>query len=110
MKPEGHPMAKGVAVILIGLVILSLFSIVAGQRVFPPAERNLYRGGEVQSEHLKEKSDLRKIRLAFSSFDLVAGLTNHELETLPTNDQTFFFLYLLACLWLLWGLKKAPRQ
>ena len=52
---------------------------------------------------------LVKIRLAFSSFDLIAGLTSRELEDIPTYGLAFPFFYLLACFWLILGLRK-PRK
>lgn len=109
-------MKKATAIILAGIVLLFCFSLFAGQKLFSGAERNL-----CQSEHAltptssepgtkaQGKMDFRKVRLAFSSFDLAAGLTPRDLEVISTQSLAFPFYFLLASLWLALGLRQ-PRR
>lgn len=49
---------------------------------------------------------MKDIGFAFSPFDLFAGLTLREVENLSINNPLFFFVCLLACLWLVRALKN----
>jgi hypothetical protein len=104
---------------LSGLVLLFLGGLIAGHLVFTPEERSLALSHQVsQAEQvspeaakaLRKRNNIRKIRLALSSFDLVAGFTSRELEAIPTFSLTFPFFYLLACFWLILGLRKPGRD
>ena len=50
----------------------------------------------------------KKIKLTLGSFDLVNGLTKHELETIDTGRSLGFY-YLVACLWLIVGMRLRFR-
>ena len=105
-------------VILAALVLLFLGSLFIGPRVFSSYERNLdqqlsqaEQTSSPETYHqVRKRVNFRKVRLALSSFDLVGGLTNHDLETIPTYSRFFPFLYLLACIWLILGLRKPKRE
>jgi hypothetical protein len=102
-------------IVLSGLVLLFLGSLYIGPKVFSPAERRLesrlHQAEQSSSETAaaaREQVDSRKARLAFSSFDLMGGLTDRDLETIPALSLAFPFYCLLASLWLVLGLKKSP--
>lgn len=110
-------MRKMTIIVMLGLVLLSLGSLFAGRQVFSPYERNLdYQLSQAEknspevAETVKKQVYFRKARLALSSFDLVGGLTTRELEAIPTYSRIFPFFYLLACFWLILGLKKPGRE
>lgn len=111
-------MRKATIIALTGIVLLFLGSLFVGQRVFSPEERSLKftrpisKADQVSPEaanEIRKRDNIRKIRLAFSSFDLIAGLTSRELEAIPTYSLAYPFFYLLACFWLILGLRK-PRK
>lgn len=103
-------------IVLSGLVLMFLGSLCIGPKVFSPSERSLVSQLN-QAEQLspeiaqtvRERVNFRKARLAFSSFDLMGGLTDRDLEIIPSLSLAFPFYCLLASLWLVLGLKK-PRQ
>ncbi|MBW1992095.1 MAG: hypothetical protein JRI59_08280 [Deltaproteobacteria bacterium] len=107
-------MKKATTIILVGIVLLFLGGLVAGQRIFPAHERSLAPLTHDQTANLSpaavkamEKHDnLWKARLAFSSFDLLAGFSSQELENLPALNLIYPFAVLMACLWLVVGLKR----
>jgi hypothetical protein len=112
-------MRKMTLIVLTGLVLLFLGSLFAGYKVFSPEERSLAPSHQVgQAEQTspevaaatQKKAQLRKVRLALSSFDLIAGFTDKELEAIPTISLTFPFFYLLACFWLILGLRKPSKD
>jgi hypothetical protein len=110
-------MWKMTLIIMSGLVLLSLGSLYIGPKVFSSYEHSL--DGQLSqaeqtspqtAEAIRKRVQIRKARLAVSSFDLVGGLTSHELETIPTLNLAFPFFYLLACFWLILGLRKPKRE
>jgi hypothetical protein len=112
-------MWKMTLIIMSGLVLLSLGSLYIGPKVFSSYERSLdetiaqSQTDQVSPEVAKaiqKRARFRKVRLAFSSFDLMAGFTNQELEAISSISLTFPFFYLLACFWLILGLKKPKRD
>ncbi len=112
-------MWKMTSIIILGLVLLFLGSYFIGQKVFSPYERSLdetiakAQTDQVSPEAAKaiqKKARFRKVRLALSSFDLMAGFTNQELEAIPSFSLAFPFFYLLACFWLILGLRKPKRK
>lgn len=111
-------MKKATAAILAGTVLLFLASLIAGHKLFSSYERNLSMSHIQQSEGLsheaaqavQKRDGFRKARLAFSSFDLMAGLTNQELENIQTLSLSFPFFLLLVCFWLILGLRKPTRM
>lgn len=44
--------------------------------------------------------------IAFAPFDLFAGLTVQEVETLAATSNLFAFVFLIACLWLVRALTR----
>jgi hypothetical protein len=102
-------MKKATAIILAGLVLLFLISLFAGQKLFSAAERELSRSESTTGAGAPVKVDFRKVRLAFSSFDLIAGLTHRDMEVISTQSLAFPFYFLLASLWLALGLRKSRR-
>jgi len=106
---------RGVAIFIIGLSLLLGFGIIMGRKVFPPVERALAPGSLgapppifSRDEISEEEWNLRKARFAFSSFDLVSGLTIRELEGISSRrgSRLFAFLSLLAVFWLVRHLRK----
>jgi hypothetical protein len=110
-------MKKATAIIVAGIMLLFVGSLIAGQKLFSPQERRLSAsgspppaaGGVSEAAAASQPSDYRNIRLAFSSFDLMAGLTNRDLENLQAHGLTYAFLSLLAAFWLVLGLRLAKR-
>ncbi|MDI6854605.1 MAG: hypothetical protein QME75_13490 [Deltaproteobacteria bacterium] len=105
-------MKKATAVILAGLVLLFLISLFAGHKLFSASERELsrsYHSPSTTAAGTQGKVDFRKFRMAFSSFDLAAGLTPRDMEAISTQSLAFPFYFLLASLWLVLGLRK-PRR
>jgi hypothetical protein len=108
-------MARATAIIMSGLVLLFVTSFVVGQRVFSPEEREM---SQLRQTHQLDSADrsaesaqdkrtrMRHVRIAFSSFDLLGGLTNSEIINIGTMDQSFHIFYLLACVLLIIGLRK----
>lgn len=108
-------MERATAIILSGLVLLFVTSIVVGQKVFSPGEREILQPqqteqldstGQSVEGTLDKKTRMRNVRIAFSSFDLLAGLTSSEIINIGTMDQSFHIFYLLSCVLLILGLKK----
>jgi hypothetical protein len=104
-------------VVVSALVLLFLGSLYFGPLAFSSYERSL-DDQLAQAEHsspekaraVRKHVYFRKARLAMSSFDLVGGLTTRELEAIPKYNRLFPFVYLIACLWLVFGLRKARRD
>lgn len=88
-------MWKAMSAFFICLVLLGCISLVAGQRIFSFEARALSPVSGASSS-LQEETEYKNIKLSFSSFDLVAGLTQEELEAIPLRN-TFFFAFLWAC-------------
>jgi hypothetical protein len=105
---------RTVTIIIVGVfILLFLASFFLGSRVFSPYERTLDRQ-LTQTTHLSPQTAkaarkiimYKKVRLAFSSFDLVGGLTAQDLEDLANpfyRVLSFFFLF--ACVWVVFGFK-----
>jgi hypothetical protein len=109
-------MGKAVAIFTVGLALLFILSLTWGRQVFSPAARRWFPESRIapgkttdQYGFTENQARLRKARFALTSFDLVNGLTIAELENLPLEPGHRFspFVYLLACLWLAWGLRKS---
>jgi hypothetical protein len=104
-------MKKAVAFTLLGFFLLFGVSLVAGTRVFAPWYRILADKPGTPPPPPGEMSwnTYKKVKLELGSFDLVNGLTKHDLETIDT-DRSLGFYYLLACLWLVLGLRLGLRR
>jgi hypothetical protein len=103
-------MKKAVMFTLLGIFLLFGASLLAGWHVFEPWERILADKPGTPAHVQGEMSwnTYKKVKLAFGSFDLVNGLTKHDLETMNTgNSQGFYFA--LVCLWLALGLRFGLR-
>jgi len=104
-------MKKAVVCALLGLFLLFGAGLVAGLHVIEPQERLLVDNpadpplapGEMSWDTYK------KIKLALGAFDLVNGLTKHELETLHTDNRLGFY-FLVVSLWLALALRLGPRR
>ena len=112
-------MRTATIIVLTGIVLLFLGSLFVGQKVFSPDERSLEFKNEISqadqvspeaANGIRKRDNIRKIRLALSSFDLIAGFTSRELEAIPTYSLTFPFFYLMACFWLILGLRKPKKE
>ena len=54
--------------------------------------------------------DYKEMKIAFGSFDLFNGLTFGEIETLASRNLTFFFGFLILCLWVNTFLRRPKRS
>jgi hypothetical protein len=109
-------MEKAPATFLVIFVLFLGVSIYAGHRIIPSDQRELTgvdfpQPGKLSGQNifrtLDTEEEYKKIKLAFNPFDLAAGLTRVDLETLPLTPAPSFYL-LLAGLWLVWALKRSP--
>jgi len=107
-------MGKAIAGFMRGLVCLFLFSLTYGANMFPAGERRLSAESRLEEKYPLDQGSLaekesrgKKIRLSMNSFDLANGLTFQELEDISLEPGYRFaaFFYLLASLWLVWGLR-----
>jgi 4-amino-4-deoxy-L-arabinose transferase-like glycosyltransferase len=103
-------MKKAVIFTLLGFFLLFGVSLVAGTMVFAPWYRILVDKPGTPSPPPGEMSwnTYKKVKLELGSFDLVNGLTKHDLETLDTARSLSFY-YLVACLWLVVGMRFGFR-
>uniref|UniRef100_A0A7V4G767 Uncharacterized protein n=1 Tax=Desulfobacca acetoxidans TaxID=60893 RepID=A0A7V4G767_9BACT len=104
---------RPVAYFIAGVLILLLFNMELGRRVFAPTERQLLSAA-TQSQADSDDQQLavyKKVRLAFSSFDLFNGLTRQEIEDLPSQRALTFHglvAVLMAVAFLRHGKPKKP--
>jgi hypothetical protein len=88
--------------------------LVASKHAFKPWERILGESWTADESAADSKasglsdSDYKKIRLAFNAFDLAAGLTKNDFESIPTIN-TYYFAMLWECVGAIFVLKK-PRK
>jgi hypothetical protein len=109
-------MKKAVAFTLLGIVVLFGLGLTAGLQVFQPWDRILVDkpGDPPLAPGEMSWNTYKKTKLALGSFDLVNGLTKHDLETMNTSNSIGFY-FLVGCLWLVLGLRlwkqwiKHPR-
>ena len=108
-------MERATAIILTGFVLLFVTSIVVGKRVFSPGEREILQLQQTQqldsadrsAESAQDKrTRMRHVRIAFSSFDLLGGLTSNEIINIGTMDQSFYIFHLLCCVLLIISLRR----
>jgi hypothetical protein len=96
------------------LLLLTGGGLVAGKYTFASWERILAEDppGEKMEAGAKTSGfsdkEYKKIRLAFNSFDLAAGLTKNDLEAIPVCN-TYYFAFAWLCLGSVFILKK-PRK
>lgn len=105
---------KAIAIFSVSMVILTGAGFLAGSYVFGPWERTLSSSETypaTTSDKIKsgfDEKEYKKIKLAFSSFDLAAGLTRNDFEAIP-HYNTYFFSFLWVCIGAIFILKK-PRK
>jgi len=103
------------AMVFAFFVLFSLFwvGLVTGLQAFEPWDRILADkpGNPPLAPGEMSWNAYKKTKLALGSFDLVNGLTKHDLETLHVHNNLGFY-YLVGCLWLVLGLRlcKRPRK
>jgi hypothetical protein len=104
-------MKKAVVLSLLGFFLLFGVSLAANEHMFKRLDRILVdKPGDPPPDSGKMSwNTYKKIKLTLGSFDLVNGLTKHDLETLDTEDGLGFY-YLIACLWLVLGLRLGLRR
>ena len=107
------PMWKATLAFVVMILLLAGGGLVAGKYVFAPWEQILNESTSstaAKSSHagLTDK-EYKKIRLAFNAFDLVAGLTKNDLETIPLCN-TYYFSFAWLCLGSVFLLRKPRRE
>jgi hypothetical protein len=109
-------MKKVIAGYILALAGLFCFSLFAGNKMFSAWERKAINESRVEKQNAPDapspaERDFRrkKLRLSMSSFDLANGLTFKEIEdiSLDPGYRLGAFLYLLASLWLVWGMRMS---
>lgn len=106
---------KAITAFLLIILLLTGGGLVAGKYVFAPWERVLSENQSIddgQSEAISSgisQKDYKKIRLAFNSFDLAAGLTKSDFESIPAGN-TYSFAALWLCAGAVFFLKKPRKQ
>jgi hypothetical protein len=101
-------MKKAVAFTLLGFFLLSGVSLVARLHVFQRHDLVDKPGDPAPGPGEMSWNTYKRVKLALGSFDLVNGLTKHELETIDTGRSLGFY-YLVACLWLVLGMRFGFR-
>lgn len=108
-------MRKVVVVYFIGMILLCLLGnlLVRYDRVMRILIPDYHTGRsdtndysfKIDPKNNYDFEDYRKSQIAFSSFDLFAGLSKNEIETVR-SQATFFFACLVACLMVLHVLRE----
>jgi hypothetical protein len=108
---------KQALIFCLGMVLLFVIGLVAGQKVF---KHNRPRPQQVAVVHgtgsiapsggssIDEKN-YKRIRFSFMSFDLVNGLTRSDFDNMPSH-LTFGFYFLIGGFLLVRLLKKPKRS
>lgn len=105
---------KQALIFFLGMIILLTISLFAGRKVFSPIERKLTQMSLMDQRSQNEtgrtwnEAQYKKARLSFGSFDLFAGLTRDDLESMPAGTDCSFY-FLIACL-LLVGFLRSPGK
>ena len=104
-------MKKAVLFTLLGIMLLFGAGLVVGRTLSDPRDRILVDKPGTPPPAPGEMSwdAYKKTKLALGSFDLVNGLTKHDMETLHVHNSLGFY-YLVACLWLVLGLRFSSRR
>ena len=109
------------ALATLGIAVLFLAGLEWGRRVYSPEERQLApvsqaepgsESGPLVTLGSGERVEVKKVRLAFGSFDLLTGLTARELEAIGANSggSLFPLLFLLTCIWLALALRDPENH
>lgn len=112
-------MKKAIAGCYLGLACLFVFSITWGNKVLTKWEPRSITDNRVEKKampgqvsQVEKESRKKKLRLFLNPFDLANGLTFQELDDIrhDPHSRLFAFLFLLASLWLAWGLRWSRRH
>lgn len=112
-------MKKALAGFYLGLACLFVISITWGNQILtkwePRAVTELRvekKAAPGQVSQAEWESRKKKLRLFMNPFDLANGLTFQELDDIRHNPNTrlFAFLFLLAALWMAWGLRWSKSR
>jgi hypothetical protein len=102
-------MKKAVLFTLLSIFLLFGVGALARMEVFPHYQPVNPRTEPPTAPGEMSWNTYNKAKMALGSFDLVNGLTRHDLETLDTH-RSFSFYYLVACLWLAAGMRFKFRR
>lgn len=99
---------------LSGIFLLFVGGLLAGLKVYGPAERGLaesapVRMGETRPGQMSWEG-YQRTKLALRSFDLANGLSKKDLEFMSQKGKSLGFFFLLACVGLCLGLKHLPPR
>jgi hypothetical protein len=119
MQKSENTMRPATAIAMLGLVLLILSGLLVAPKVFPPKDPGRFQAELIHQPHgavpdaaeiARWRAALRERRLAMSAFDLTAGLYNWELENIARNSRPQSFFFLVASLWLVFGLRSSRRN
>jgi hypothetical protein len=108
------PMWKATLAFLVMIMLLAGGGLIAGKYIFAPWERILSEStpavvsGAKSSDGGLSDKEYKKLRLAFNAFDLAAGLTKNDLETMPICN-TYYFAFAWLCIGLVFLLRKSRK-
>ena len=103
-------MKKAVLSILLGIFLLFGVSLVANFHMFRHINRILVDKTEPPPApgEMSWKT-YKRVKLELGSFDLVNGLTKHDMDAMRADNNVGFY-YLIACLWLVLGMRLGLRR
>ncbi len=87
---------------------LLLVSISLDPRPLMPQPQEALVQGVREPGQLFTEAEYKRLKLAFSSFDLAAGLTRQDFESMPAGRE-YTFYSLLGVFWLVLGLKTLGK-
>jgi len=103
-------MKKAVLSILLGIFLLFGVGLVANFEMFrhiTPA--SVDKGDPPPAPGEMSWKTYKRVKQELGSFDLVNGLTRHDLDAMRADDNVGFY-YLIACLWLVVGMRLGLRR
>ena len=109
-----QPMWKAILAFFVMILFLAGGGVLATRYFFVTGEQTLIDSTQAGAADSKSSEfgltdkQYKKIRWAFNSFDLAAGLTKMDLETLPVCN-TYFFAFAWLCVGSVFILRK-PRK
>ncbi|MGA7879070.1 MAG: hypothetical protein WCA08_25650 [Desulfoferrobacter sp.] len=107
---------KQALIFCLGMVLLFVIGLVAGQKVFkhhrpgPQQVAEAYGTGSIAQTGGSsiDERNYKRIRFSFMSFDLANGLTRSDFEHMPSHVRVGF-IFLIGGLFLVRLLKKPKR-
>jgi hypothetical protein len=104
-------MKKAVLIILLGIFLLFGVGLVANFYMFQHLNHVLADkpGDPPPAPGKMSWNAYKKVEIEIGSFDLVNGLTKRDLESMRADNNVGFY-YLLACLWLVFGLGRGFKR